>query len=339
VRPLQLQPWTPLRPCPLRPAPTSLPPAAPSPGRPLPSCPAPAPPCGPVAVRWVSSSRGMRLQSRDGPLRRWPLRSALAEERGERRRGGGERSARTGATGAGQRVDALPWVVSSVCRYERLLLVTRRSRKKGGDRRASCADADADLAPPPFPLPHPLAPWTEQQAQQHTHTSHVDPSHLGPQHPGPSSLHPLISSLPSPPPPSNVTRPPSHCRPAPRSAARRAMPAAPSPRSAGAARPAASSSPALRTTPTSPRPPRRTWQSTSQSSRSSSPSPRSACACASLFLLVLVAHARPELTLASPPAGSSTRSSTSSTAASPPRATRSYVHSPPRLLLKRDAAR
>lgn len=201
VRPLQLQPWTPLRPCPLRPAPTSLPPAAPSPGRPLPSCPAPAPPCGPVAVRWVSSSRGMRLQSRDAPLRRWPLRSALAEERGERRRrGGGERSARTGATGAGQRVDALPWVVSSVCRYERLLLVTRRSRKKGGDRRASCADADADLAPPPFPLPHPLAPWTEQQAQQHTHTSHVDPSHLGPQHPGPSSLHPLISSPPSPPP-------------------------------------------------------------------------------------------------------------------------------------------
>ena len=225
-----------------------------------------------------------------------------------------------------------------MCRYERLLLVTRRSRKKGGDRRASCADADADLAPP-----SPLSPLPARSLDRAASTaahSHQPCRSLAPRTSTPRSVLPPSPHLISPISPSpNVTRSPSHYRPAPRSAARRAMPAAPSPRSAGAARPAASSSPALRTTPTSPRPPRRTWQSTSQSSRSSSPSPRSACACASLFLLVLVAHARPELTLASPPAGSSTRSSTSSTAASPPRATRSYVHSPPRLLLKRDAAR
>ena len=293
MRPLQLQPWTPLRPCPLRPAPTSLPPAAPSPGRPLPSCPAPAPPCGPVAGRWVSSSREMRVQSRDGPLRRWPLRSALAEERGERRRGGGDWGGTKGgrtAMGCIERVSVRETAAGDEEEQEEGRRPTTLLRRRRRRPRSS-----SSLSPSP-------ARSLDRAASTAAH-SHQPCRSLAPRTSTPRSVLPPSPHLISP-----ISPPPL-------------------------------TSLALRTTPTSPRPPRRTWQSTSQSSRSSSPSPRSACACASLFLLVLVAHARPELTLASPPAGSSTRSSTSSTAASPPRATRSYVHSPPRLLLKRDAAR
>lgn len=55
--------------------------------------------------------------------------------------------------------------------------------------------------------------------------------------------------------------------------------AVPSPKSAVAAKPAACSSHGLTTMLACPRPPRRTWPTTSSSLRSSSPSRRSACVC------------------------------------------------------------